>query len=117
MTDDDGPAISYKLLARGTRVVTAEGIELGTVDQVLDNVRENIFDGIVVRTPTGTRFVDAPEVARITERTVTLTIGAAEAPAAPRPQGRRRRVPGRPEVALPPCGVARSQLESGPNVR
>ena len=43
--------------------MTAEGIELGTVDQVLDNVRENIFDGIVVRTPTGTRFVDAPEVA------------------------------------------------------
>lgn len=81
--DDDGPAISYKLLARGTRVVTAEGLELGTVDQVLDNVRENIFDGIVVRTPTGTRFVDAPEVARITERTVTLTIGAAEAEALP----------------------------------
>ena len=43
----------------------------------------SIFDGIVVRTPTGTRFVDAPEVARITERTVTLTIGAAEAEALP----------------------------------
>ena len=42
--DDDGPAISYKLLARGTRVVTADGTELGTVDEVLDNARENIFD-------------------------------------------------------------------------
>jgi sporulation protein YlmC with PRC-barrel domain len=81
--DDDGPAISYKLLGRGTRVVTADGTELGTVDQVLENVRENIFDGIVVRTPSGPRFVDAPEVRRITERTVTLTIGATEAQALP----------------------------------
>jgi sporulation protein YlmC with PRC-barrel domain len=81
--DDDGPAISYKLLARGTRVVTADGTELGTVDHVLDNLRENIFDGIVVRTATGPRFVDAPEVGRITERTVTLAIGADEAEALP----------------------------------
>ena len=83
--DDEGPAISYKVLARGTRVVTAEGIELGTVDQVLDNVRENIFDGIVRAGTPGAapRFVDAPEVARITERTVTLTIGAGEAEALP----------------------------------
>lgn len=77
--EDDAPAISYKLLATGTRVVTSDGQELGTVAEVLDNVKENIFDGIVVRTPQGTRFVDAPEVARITERTVTLTIDAAEA--------------------------------------
>jgi hypothetical protein len=77
--DDDGPAISYKLLARGTPVVTADGIEIGTVEQVLDNVRENIFDGIVMRGPHGSAFVDAPEVARITERMVTLTIGATEA--------------------------------------
>jgi sporulation protein YlmC with PRC-barrel domain len=81
--DDDGPAISYKVLARGTRVVTADGVELGTVEQVLDNVRENIFDGIVVGTAAGTRFVDAPEVARITERVVTLTIGADAAQALP----------------------------------
>ena len=74
--DDDGPAISYKLLARGTPVVSSDGIELGTVDQVLDNAREHIFDGIVLRTPKGTRFVDAPEVGRITERSVTLTIDA-----------------------------------------
>jgi sporulation protein YlmC with PRC-barrel domain len=81
--DDDGPAISYKLLARGTPVVTADGVELGTVDQVLENVKENIFDGIVVRTPNGPRFVDAPEVGRITERAVILTIGASDAETLP----------------------------------
>ena len=71
--DDDGQAISYKLLARGTAVHSSDGDLLGTVDQVLDNVRENIFDGIVIRTATGKQFVDAPEVARITEQRVTLS--------------------------------------------
>jgi sporulation protein YlmC with PRC-barrel domain len=77
--EDDGPAISYKLLQRGTLVVSSDGQDVGTVVDVLDNIRENIFDGIVVRTPSSTRFVDAPEVGRITERVVTLSIDAAEA--------------------------------------
>ena len=88
-TDDDAPAISYKLLARGTPVVSSDGDEVGTVDQVLDNVKENIFDGIVVRRGSGTCFVDAPEVARITERRVTLTIDAAEAEGLPEHRGWR----------------------------
>ena len=78
MTDDD-PAISYKLLRRGTLIVSSDGIELGTTDRVLENEREHIFDGIVMRTAAGEVFVDAPEVGRITETMVTLTIDAAEA--------------------------------------
>ena len=87
--DDDGPAISYKLLDRGTAVHTSDGDVLGTVDQVLDNVREDIFDGIVVRTSSGERFVDAPEVARITEKRVTLTIDSDEAKELPEHRGLR----------------------------
>jgi len=82
---DDDVAISYKVLGRGTPVHTTDGTELGRVDQVLDNAREQIFDGIVVDTPAGLRFVDAPEVARITERRVTLSIDAAEAASLPEP--------------------------------
>jgi ActR/RegA family two-component response regulator len=77
--DDDDVAISYKVLKRGTVVRTSDGQELGTVDEVLDNAKEQIFDGIVVDTTQGLRFVDAPEVARITERSVMLTIDAYEA--------------------------------------
>ncbi len=76
---DDGPAISYKLLKRGTPIVSSEGIELGTTDRVLENEKEHIFDGIVMRAGGDERFVDAPEVGRITETMVTLTIDAAEA--------------------------------------
>jgi hypothetical protein len=75
---DDGHAISYKALRRGTPVRASDGTEVGKVRRVLDNTRENIFDGLVVETRQGMRFVDAPEVARIAERAVTLTITAEE---------------------------------------
>ena len=83
---DDGPAISYKALRRGTPVRASDGAEVGKVRRVLDNARENIFDGIVVETGHGMRFVDAPEVAGIAERAVTLTILADEVAALPEPQ-------------------------------
>ena len=80
---DDGHAIGYKILARGTVVRSSDGVEVGTVRRVLDNAREHIFDGIVIDTPGGRRFVDAPEVAKIFERAVHLTITAEEAAALP----------------------------------
>ena len=76
---DDGPAISYKLLQRGTPIYSSDGIELGKTDRVLENEKEHIFDGIVMRGAAGEVFVDAPEVGRITESSVTLTIEASEA--------------------------------------
>ena len=77
--DDYGHSIGYKVLARGTAVRSSDGVQVGTVRRVQDNAREHIFDGIVIDTPDGRRFVDAPEVARIFERAVILTISAEEA--------------------------------------
>lgn len=79
MIDDDDHQIGYKVLPRGVPVHTSDGAQIGTVHRVLDNAREHIFDGIVISTPDGRRFVDAPEVARITAQRVTLTIDAEEA--------------------------------------
>ena len=76
---DDDHAIGYQALPRGVPVITSDGVQLGVVHRVQDNAREHIFDGIVVKTDSGRRFVDAPEVARISLRQVTLTIDAAEA--------------------------------------
>jgi hypothetical protein len=89
MTSDEGLQIGYKALPRGVPVHTSDGERLGTVHRVLDNAREHIFDGLVVSTADGRRFVDAPEVARIAERRVTLTIGAAEARELPEYGGKR----------------------------
>jgi hypothetical protein len=87
--DDDGHAIGYLALRRGVPVHAADGPQLGTVHRVLDNEREHIFDGIVIATEDGRRFVDAPEVARIAERRVTLSITAAEAEQLPEHRGLR----------------------------
>ena len=77
---DDGQAVHYTAVERGTPVYSSDELELGRVEAVLDNYREHIFDGIVLRTPGGElRFVDAPEVARTAERAVTLTSTAVQA--------------------------------------
>jgi hypothetical protein len=91
--DDDGHAISYKLLPAGTPVHASGGEQVGVVDRVLENPREHIFDGIVIQAAGIERFVDAPEVGRITERRVTLTIDATEASSLPIYE------PGAPEYA------------------
>jgi hypothetical protein len=83
---DDGDAIHYSSVPRGTPVYDADGQQIGTVDRVMDNYREHILDGFVIRLPGhGLRFVDAPEVGRTAERGVTLTITSAEAESLPPP--------------------------------
>jgi hypothetical protein len=84
--EDYGYSISYKALRRGTPVRAADGSEVGKVRRVLDNARENIFDGIVIETRDGPRFVDAPEVEHIAERAVMLNISADEVAALPPPR-------------------------------
>lgn len=74
--DDGDHAISYKVLERGTPVLDRDGGDVGSVREVLENEAEHIFDGLVLDTPSGQRFVDAPEVARITARSVTLALDA-----------------------------------------
>ncbi len=80
---DDGHAVSYNVLAHGTPVRSSDGVVIGTVREALANEREQIFDGLVIDTPNGQRFVDAPEIERLAERAVTLTIDAATAAGLP----------------------------------
>jgi hypothetical protein len=87
MAIDDGQAIHYSAIERGTPVYSSDEVQVGKVDEVLDNYRERIFDGVIMEDPHGDlRFVDAPEVARTAERGVTLSITAAEAAKLPAPE-------------------------------
>ena len=84
---DDGAAIHYAAVARGTPVFASDGSELGVVEQVVDNYREHILDGVVVRAADGAlRFVDGPEVARTAERGVTLVLEQQEFERLPPPE-------------------------------
>lgn len=77
--EDDGPAIAFGVLRRGTPVRSSDGVQLGTVKKVQIHDKLNTLDGLVLETPDGRMFLDAPEVARIAERAVTATFPAAEA--------------------------------------
>jgi hypothetical protein len=83
---DDGVAVHYTALERGTPVFSSDEVRVGEVREVVDNYREHIFDGLVIEVEGGElRFVDAPEVARTAERGVTLTIDAATTAELPPP--------------------------------
>jgi hypothetical protein len=96
MGPDDGAAIHYSAVAAGTPVYSSDGVQVGTVREMLDNYRERIFDGVIFRDTGGTmRFADAPEVERTAERGVTLNLDAAAAAAlGPPEKGRSSIVPG-----------------------
>jgi hypothetical protein len=80
MPIDDGNAIDYAVVSRGTPVYSCDEQIVGKIDTILDNPEERIFDGVIFETPSGElRFCDAPEVQRTAERGVTLAITAAEA--------------------------------------
>jgi sporulation protein YlmC with PRC-barrel domain len=84
---DDGYPIHYSAVKRGTPVYASDGEQVGKVDEVVDNYREHILDGIVIETTDGElRFVDAPEVARTSERAVRLAIDSAAATQLPPPE-------------------------------
>jgi len=84
---DDGHAIHYTAVERGTPVYGSDGEPVGKVDEVVDNYDEHILDGVVFEDSDGRlRFVDGPEVSRTAEKGVTLSITAAEAAELPPPQ-------------------------------
>jgi hypothetical protein len=102
---DDGAAIHYSAVAPGTAVFSSDGVEVGTVREMLDNYREHIFDGVIFRDTGGTlRFADAPEVSRTAERGVTLNLSAEEAGRLGPPEKGRTSVLPRPGSA-PAAGV------------
>ena len=84
---DDGEAVHYSAVSRGTTVYGSDGVAVGEVHQMLDNYREHIFDGVVFKDTNGEfRFADAPEVSRTADRGVTLAMDSAKAMQLPPPE-------------------------------
>jgi hypothetical protein len=83
---DCGSPIAYLVLERGTAVFADGRERIGTVEHVLYVEQEDVFDGIVIQTGGGLRFVDAEDVDRIYERCVLTTLTAEQAKALPPPE-------------------------------
>ena len=84
---DEGQPIAYEVLEKGVLVYAADGEQVGTVDHVVAAPEVDIFHGLVVRTPSGGRFVEADRVASLHEHGVDLQIDAAEVTTLPEPHG------------------------------
>ncbi|HEY7043282.1 MAG TPA: hypothetical protein VH419_06400 [Nocardioidaceae bacterium] len=77
--------IAYTALQRGTQVLSSDGDVIGTVERVLDIPDLDLFDGIVVETPGGDRFVDRDQIDRITNLAVHCALTTSEAATLPLP--------------------------------
>jgi len=84
---DTEPAVSYRAAVPGTPVLTRTGTEIGTLEHVLGVPEEDLFDGLVIATDWGLRFVDASEVELITVRHVRSRLDDEQASRLPPPQG------------------------------
>jgi len=79
--------IAYTALQPGTPVQTSDGHQFATVQAVLVDEKVSVFDGIVVETAQGTRFVDADQVGSIYTTYVCTTLSAEQAANLPLPDG------------------------------
>jgi hypothetical protein len=77
MTDDT--PVSYKAAVPGTPVLSSSGTEVGTLEHVLEVPEVDVFDGIVIATGAGLRFVDADHVQQITRSSIQTNLDDAEA--------------------------------------
>jgi hypothetical protein len=84
---DAEPAISYQAVTPGVPVFTSDGGQIGTLEHVLVVEDLDLFDGIVVATSNGLRFVDADQIDVITASYIRCTISQAQAALLPAPDG------------------------------
>jgi hypothetical protein len=82
---DAGRPASYLTLGEGTEVRSSDDRRVGTVAHVLADEEKDIFEGLVLDTGDGHRFVDADQVAELSEGRVVLRIEAARVAGLPEP--------------------------------
>jgi hypothetical protein len=80
-------AVSYLAAVPGSPVLTRSGKEIGTLEHVLVIPGPDIFDGIVIATDWGLRFIDAGRVELITITNIRCSLDDAEAGRLPPPDG------------------------------
>ena len=84
---DEGRPVSYEALPVGAAVLSSTGTEFGQVEHVLQIPELDLFDGIVVKTKHGLRFVDRDQVTEMTTTSVRCELTDEEAANLPAPKG------------------------------
>jgi hypothetical protein len=84
---DAEQAISYEAATPGTPVFTSDGDQIGTLEHVLKVEELDLFDGIVIATRGGLRFIDADQIEVITAAYIRCAIDKSQAALLPAPDG------------------------------
>ena len=84
---DTESAVSYQAAVPGSPVLARSGREIGTLEHVLEVPRLDLFDGIVIATDWGLRFIGADRLELITIRNIRCRLDDAQAARLPPPDG------------------------------
>lgn len=79
--------VSYEGVPKGVPLLSSSGQEFGTLVKVLEIPSEDLFDGVIVKTHHGQRFVDRDQIAEITTEYIRCDLDDAAAAALPEPSG------------------------------
>jgi hypothetical protein len=96
-------------LEPGTPVLASDGTRIGEVKEVLAAAEEDIFEGVICKTPHGDRFADAELIGSIHEHGVDLKLDAEAAANLPEPKP----APGVMEVGVDDVSEASGPYKRG----
>lgn len=82
-----GTPISFQAAVRGTPVLSSSGTPIGTLEHVLEVSDLDIFEGIVIATRHGLRFIDADHLPEFTTTHIRSSLTDAQAAKLPPPSG------------------------------
>jgi hypothetical protein len=85
--EDEAEPVSYEGVANGTPVLSSSGRQFGTLERVLEVPEEDLFDGVIVTTEQGPRFVDRDQIAEITTKYIKCNLDDDAAANLPVPDG------------------------------
>jgi hypothetical protein len=83
----EGTPISFEAAVRGTPVLSSSGQQIGTLEHVLEVSDLDIFEGIVIATRHGLRFIEAKRLPEFTTTHIRSSLDDDEAAKLPAPSG------------------------------
>jgi hypothetical protein len=83
----DETPVAYTAAVHGSSVLSSTGSRIGTLEHVLEVPELDVFDGIVIGTHHGLRFIEADHVTEITRSHLGTDLDDEQAAELPAPDG------------------------------
>jgi hypothetical protein len=87
VVSDTAEPVSYEGVPLGVPLLSLSGKQFGTLEKVLEIPSEDLFDGVIVKTHHGRRFVDRDQILEITTEFIKCDLDDDAAANLPEPSG------------------------------